>query len=259
MRKAVAAFTLAAAASALAVGSGLAASHAKIPAAVTRSITAKARAYDTGRDARRHPAELMAFAGVKPGDKVADLIPGDGYFTRIFSGIVGAKGHVYAIWPKPYADVSASDLATTQGLPKLAAWRNVSVLIEPAAAFSGPEPLDLVWTAQNYHDYPDKFMGPTDPNLLNRAVFRALKPGGVYLILDHRAAKGAGMTQTESLHRIDPETVKAQVRAAGFVYEGESRVLRNPQDSLTVKVFDPSIRGHTDQFVLKFRKPASKH
>jgi predicted methyltransferase len=259
----LAAFGVAAALSGLIATGALAALHAPaaapIPAYVSRAIADKDRLpEDFDRDPRRHAAELMAFAEVEPGDKVADLIPGDGYFTRIFSKIVGPRGHVYAIWPKPYADVSATDLGATQAMAKLPKWRNVSVLIQPAAAFSAPEKLDLVWTAQNYHDYPDKYMGPTDPMLLDRAVFRALKPGGVFLIVDHRAAKGAGMSQTETLHRIDPETVKAQVKAAGFVFEGESRTLANPRDTLKIKVFDEAIRGHTDQFVLRFRKPAAK-
>ncbi|HMB43172.1 MAG TPA: methyltransferase, partial [Luteimonas sp.] len=121
-----------------------------------------------------------------------------------------------------------------------------------------PEPLDVVFTSQNYHDYPDKFMGPTDPMVLNRAVFQALKPGGVFIIVDHAAQAGAGLRDTETLHRIDPETVKAQVTAAGFRFDGSSNVLRNPADTHTVKVFDPSIRRHTDQFVFRFRKPLHK-
>jgi predicted methyltransferase len=95
--------------------------------------------------------------------------------------------------------------------------------------------------------------------ILNRAVFQALKPGGVFIIVDHAAQAGAGLRDTETLHRIDPETVKAQVTAAGFKFEGSSDVLRNPADPHTVKVFDPSIRRHTDQFVFRFRKPRQTH
>jgi predicted methyltransferase len=102
----------------------------------------------------------------------------------------------------------------------------------------------------------DKFMGPADLSVVNRQVFKALKPGGVYLVLDHSAERGSGLRDTETLHRIDPEAVKQEVTAAGFIFEGESRVLRDPSDARKVSVFDPSIRGKTDQFIYKFRKPA---
>jgi predicted methyltransferase len=112
-----------------------------------------------------------------------------------------------------------------------------------------------VFTVQNYHDYPDKFMGKIDPMVFNRAVYKALKPGGTFLIVDHVAQAGSGMRDTDTLHRIDPAIVKQQVTAAGFVFEGESNVLRNPADDHMKVVFDKAIRGHTDQFIYKFRKP----
>jgi predicted methyltransferase len=113
-----------------------------------------------------------------------------------------------------------------------------------------------VFTSQNYHDYPDKFMGKIDPSVLNKQVFDALKPGGLWVIIDHVAPAGSGMADTDTLHRIDPAIVKQQVEAAGFVFDGESNALRNPNDTHTIKVFDKSIRGHTDQFIYRFRKPA---
>ena len=234
-------------------------SKVRIPAYVSAAIANPERKEkDPDIDSRRHPAELMAFAGVKPGDKVLDLIPGSGYFTKIFSGIVGKDGHVYSVWPNEYDAESHPDSDKLRALAKTPAFANVSVIVQPANALSAPEPLDVVFTSQNYHDYPDKFMGPTDPMILNRAVFQALKPGGVFVIIDHAAQAGSGLRDTETLHRIDPETVKAQVTAAGFKFEGASNVLRNPADTHTVKVFDPSIRRHTDQFVFRFRKPLPK-
>ncbi|MDB5450078.1 MAG: hypothetical protein JWQ52_1206 [Phenylobacterium sp.] len=212
-----------------------------------------ARAADREIDARRHPAELIAFAGVKPGDRVVDLIPGSGYFTRIFAKVVGPKGHVYMIWPDEYAKEAQPDPEKNKDLAK--AYGNVTVIQQPGAAFATPQPVDVVFTVQNYHDYPDKFMGPIDPMVFNRAVYKALKPGGVFLIVDHVAEAGSGMRDTETLHRIDPAIVKAQVTKAGFVFEGESDVLRNPADDHKLVVFDKTIRGHTDQFVYKFRKP----
>jgi predicted methyltransferase len=95
-----------------------------------------------------------------------------------------------------------------------------------------------------------------DVGVFNKMVFDDLKPGGIYLILDHSAEAGSGARDTKTLHRIDVEAVKAEVLAAGFVFVGSSDLLRQPGDNRTLKVFDPSVRGNTDQFILKFRKPA---
>ena len=212
-------------------------------------------ARDVALDARRHGPEIAAFAGVKSGDKVIDLIPGGGYWTRTFARIVGPSGHVYGIWPKPYAMESGSDVKRYAAATGTPAFANVSASTQPATSLTAPEKVDLVFTSQNYHDYPDKFMGSIDPAVLNKAVFDALKPGGIYLIIDHAAAAGSGMRDTDTLHRIDPEIVKKQVTAAGFVFDGESKLLANVGDDHSKPVFDPSIRRHTDQFIYKFRKP----
>jgi predicted methyltransferase len=156
---------------------------------------------------------------------------------------------VYAVWPTEY-DESADKVKAIA-----AEYGNVDVLAQPAAKLTAPQPVDVVFTSQNYHDYPDKFMGPTDLALLNAAVFAALKPGGLYVIVDHSADPDSGLRDTETLHRIGETIVKQQVRAAGFEYVGESDVLRNPKDDRKRNVFDPAIRGHTDQFIYKFRKP----
>jgi predicted methyltransferase len=214
-----------------------------------------ARAADRALDAHRHGPELMGFAKVRRGDKVLELIPGGGYFTRLFSLMVGPAGHVYAIWPQPYADEAVPDVNALRAASAKPPWTNVTVLVQPAAKLTVPEPVDVVFTSQNYHDYPDKFMGRIDPMVLNRAVWRALKPGGVYIVIDHVAPVGSGMRDTDTLHRIDPAVVMRQVTSAGFVFDGESRLLRNPADPHTVLVFDKSIRGRTDQFAYRFRKP----
>ena len=221
----------------------------KIPAYVSKAVADPGRAKDTKDDARRKGGALVAFSEVKPGDTVLELVPGGGYFTRIFSKVVGPKGHVYAAIPAPMEKYSDE----TKELPKELS--NVSLLEQPADALSAPKPVDVVFTAQNYHDYPDKFMGPTDPAVLNKAVFAALKPGGTYIVVDHVAEAGSGMRDTDTLHRIDPAIVKQQVEAAGFEYVGELDVLRNPKDDHKATVFDKGIRGYTDQFVYKFRKP----
>ncbi|HEU4617080.1 MAG TPA: methyltransferase [Gammaproteobacteria bacterium] len=221
-----------------------------VPEYVAKAAADPARAEDRGIDDRRKAPELVAFSEAKPGDKVLELIPGSGYFTKVFSKVVGPEGRIYAVWPKEY------DESTDKMKAVAAEYGNVDVLVQPAAKLEAPAPVDVVFTSQNYHDYPDKFMGPTDPAILNKAVFAALKPGGTYIVVDHTAAAGSGLRDTETLHRIDPATVKQQVLAAGFEFVGESDVLHNPTDDHTKNVFDPSIRGRTDQFAYKFRKPA---
>ncbi len=231
-------------------------SGSAIPAFVSAAVNDPARQTDAGNDARRKIAAVMAFAQVKPGQRVLELIPGSGYWTRVFSAIVGPKGHVLVVWPNEYAKEDAADAAGSHALAAQPHYANVSVLTEPAAQLSVSAPVDLVFTSQNYHDYPDAFMGKVDPAVLDKQVFDALRPGGAYVIIDHVAAAGSGMRDTDTLHRIDPAIVKKQVQAAGFVFDGESDALRNPADSHTLKVFDKLIRGHTDQFIYRFRKPA---
>jgi predicted methyltransferase len=227
---------------------------APLPPAIAKAAANPARGDQAKQDARRRGPEIVAFAGVKPGDKVLDLIPGGAYWTRLFAGTVGPKGHVYGIWPKPYADEAGRDTLNYAGLPKQG-YPNVSLAIQPAKALTVPEKVDLVFTAQNYHDYPDAFMGKLDPSVFNKAAYAALKPGGVLLIIDHQDAPGTGMRNTDTLHRIEGAIVKKQVIAAGFRFVGESRLLANPADDHKKKVFDPAIRGRTDQFIYKFRKP----
>ena len=207
---------------------------------------------DKAQDAGRKSQEVLAFAGVRPGDRVADFLPGGGYVTRLFSAIVGKDGHVYAVVPDELPERAAASAQKIAGDP---AYTNITVVRGPVNAFNTPEKLDLVWTSMNYHDLHNAFLGPADLSLLNKAIFNALKPGGIYLVLDHAAAPGSGLRDTDTLHRIDPAVVKKEVLAAGFKLEAESSVLKNPADDHTRKVFDPAIRGKTDKFVFKFRKP----
>jgi predicted methyltransferase len=230
---------------------------AKTPEFLAAAIADPARpAGDTDRDANRKPAETLEFAGVVPGLKVAELLPGGGYFTRIMAKVVGPSGRVYALVPAPSPDDPPNTPDFSSRIRVIAAdphYSNVTVVSEPFAQLKTPESVDLVWTSQNYHDLHN-FPG-LDVGVFNQMVFEALKPGGIYFILDHAAAPGSGVSETATLHRIDPEAVKREVRAAGFEFVGESNILRQPGDPHTVKIFDPSIRGQTDQFILKFRKP----
>lgn len=223
-------------------------------AAIKAAIADPARpADDVARDGDRKPAAMLAFAGIKPGTKVMDLIPGGGYFTRLFAKAVGDAGWVYAYQPSELDSFSKGKPPRIMAVAE--AYKNVSVIHAPVNSLTAPEALDVVWTAQNYHDLKDNFFKPADTALVNKAVFAALKPGGLYVIVDHSAANGSGIRDTDTLHRIDEAVVMKEVKAAGFVFVGASKVLRNPADPRTANVFDKAIRGHTDQFVLKFRKP----
>jgi predicted methyltransferase len=194
--------------------------------------------------------EVVAFIGIKKGDKVADVVAGR--LTSSLAQAVGPTGKVYAVETaevaKPYPQALEHMKALASQSP------NVIVSAEPVAS-PLPSGLDAVFIRQNYHDLYDKFMGPADVPAFNKAVFSALKPGGVYVILDHAATAGSGISATDTLHRIDPARVKADVLAAGFKLDAESSILANRADDHTKNVFDPSIRGHTDQFLFRFKKP----
>jgi predicted methyltransferase len=242
------------AAATLATAAGAQTARTADSPAATRAVAAPDRpAADKARDGDRKPAAMLTFAGIKPGDKVADLIPGGGYFTRLFAKAVGANGHVYAVVPPAMV---ARNPKAADGVKAIAAepgYKNVSVEV---AAMSGMAPagtLDVAWTSQNYHDVYNNM--PSAGADLARAVFAALKPGGVFVIVDHAAAAGTGDEAAKPLHRIDPAKVRAQVTAAGFVFEGQSDALANAADTHDKPVFDPALRGKTDQFALKFRKP----
>ena len=207
-------------------------------------------AADTARDADRKPAEMIAFGEVHPGEKIGELIPSGGYMTRILSKAVGPKGHVYLFSGPPR--VAGQPQAFQPILDDKANYPNLTFIQTDFKTLVAPEKLDLVWTSQNYHDLHNPGRN-IDINVANKAVMDALKPGGLYVVLDHQSAKGVDFD--DKLHRINMQRVKDEVLAAGFEFVAESNVLDNPNDDGTKGVFDASIRGKTDQFILKFRKP----
>ena len=199
-------------------------------------------------------AEVLAFIGVKPGDHVADIVAGR--FVRALSQAVGPTGKLYAVMPAEIVKAHPQVIGILKGLTADPAYANVVVSSPPINAPDLPTGLDAVFIRQDYHDLHDKFMGPADVAGFNRLVFAALKPGGVYVVLDHADAPGAGLKDTDTTHRIEEASVKAEVLAAGFVLDAESQIFANPADDYSKNVFDPAVRGKTNQFLLRFRKPS---
>lgn len=204
---------------------------------------------DRARDGLRRSADMLAFMRLGPGDVIADIRPEEGFFTRLFAPVVGPAGHVYAFVPNQTAgreNAYAETLAATYG--------NVSRVTGALETMAFDRPLDVVFMGEEYHDFVIPRFS-VDVPAMNAAVFRALKPGGLYVILDHQAAPGTGVSVAGTLHRIESAELRRQVEAAGFVFDGETRVVANPADDHSLSVFDESIRGRTDRFVYRFRKP----
>jgi predicted methyltransferase len=221
---------------------------AAVPDYVAKAVgdTTRPKA-DTDRDALRLPAATIAFAGVKPGMSVAELFPGGGYFTRMLSDVVGPKGHIYGIENAKWDDGSDAKVAANH--------KNVSIQVATFGAFDLPQKVDLFWITQNYHDLHIAKYGKVDMAAFNKHVFDVLKKGGTYFILDHQANPGTTEADIEKLHRIEKAQVIREVEAAGFKLAAEGDALHRPGDDHTKSIFDKSIRGHTDQYMLKFVKP----
>lgn len=245
-----------AAALALSIASGpvMAAPQPTIAAAVAASDRS---ADNVKLDAGRKPAEVLQFLGLKPGMHVLDLFGGNAYWAEVMAPVVGPKGHD-TVWEPTqfYSD------KTKQSFGAFAAKHpNVSIVVSPFEAPALPKNYaDLVILNDNYHDtywQSDKYGIPRmDPNAFLKAVYASMKPGAVIGVIDHVASPNSDTRATvDKFHRIDPEVVKADFKRAGFVLAGSSDILRNPADDHALLVFDPKIRGKTDRFVFKFRKP----
>ncbi|WP_255500522.1 class I SAM-dependent methyltransferase [Brevundimonas sp. P7753] len=204
---------------------------------------------EVARDPLRHPAEILAFAQVQPGQRVADIRPGAGYFTLLFARVVGEGGHVYAFVPNKTAERE-----NPRADALVAAYPNVSRVNGDLDAMAFDQPLDVVFMSQEYHDFHIPRFG-VDVAKMNADIFKALKPGGLFVVIDHQAAPGAGNTAVETLHRIEGAQLRKEVEAAGFIFDGETAAVANPADDHSLNVFDEAIRGKTDQFVYRFKKP----
>lgn len=213
-------------------------------------------AADLAADPLRKPVDMLQFAGVRPGMAVFEVLPGGGYFTRLFSAAVGSSGQLTLYVPEEMVAKKWAPLESAKTLQGTLAGQPVSVASYPLA---GPVPgglaerFDVVWTSRNYHDFHN--VPGFDARAANAMVMDLLKPGGVYVVLDHSAPDGSGATATNTTHRIDADLVRREVESAGFLYDGASAVLKNPADDRTSGVYDGPLKGRTDQFVMRFRKP----
>ena len=239
-------------AAAAALAAAAQAGHAARPSPlIAAALADPARpAADVARDGDRHPAEIVAFAGVRPGQSIVELAPGGGYYTRILARSVGPRGHIYAVVTPGFSQRAE---AMDRFRRVVAGYPNVEIVVSDFRTLTMARPVDMVWTSENYHDFHN--VQGADLGALNRAVFNLLRPGGVYYVEDH-AAPGTGVAATSTLHRIDPQVVRDEVRAAGCRLEAESPALANPADPHSARSNDPSIRGRTDRFAMRFRRPA---
>jgi len=221
--------------------------------AIERAVSATGRpAEDVARDADRKPQDVMRFFEIEPGQRVAELMAGKGYYAELLGRVVGSGGRVYAqnnaFVLKRFAEAPLSERLSN---PELA---NVERLDSELATPQLPKDLDAVLMILFYHD---TYWQEIDRAAMNGAAFAALKPGGIYGVIDHHAESGSGRRDVKTLHRVDAAIVREEILAAGFEFEAESALLRHPEDSREINVFDGKVRGSTDRFIYRFRKPGS--
>jgi predicted methyltransferase len=233
---------------------GGAAASPQLQTVITKAVADPARPADAkAADELRKPAETLAFSGVRPGMVVGEFYPGGGYFTRMLSDVVGPTGHVYGLENAGWKGaVAADNKLLSQGN-----WKNVSMDAKPFGTVSFPKPLDIAWVTQNYHDLKVAEFGKVDTLSFDDAVYKALKPGGIFFILDHQGAADLTDAQIAKMHRINRDIVVKEVTSAGFKLLDEGNFLRRSTDDHTLPIFDKKIQGHTDQYALKFIKPKS--
>jgi predicted methyltransferase len=240
-------FKSAAAIGLLALGQ-LCAAQSDIPDYIQSAVASTARTAEmTARDEVRHPAELLALSGIKPGDTVVEFAGFGQYYTTMLSEIVGPEGKVH-MFDLPYTEERAG--ANSRAF--IAAHPNTTYTLVDYNAIELPTDVDIVYNVLYYHDLS---LNSIDTAALNKKIFEALKPGGIFLVNDHNAAPGSGTNDTQKLHRIDPDVIKQEILAAGFVLKEESQLLAHAEDDHTLMVFAPGTRGLTDQSLFVFVKP----
>ena len=236
------------------VPGGVAAAPADVAATVANTV---ARSADNVKlDESRKPAEVLQFLGLERGAQAIDLFGGNRYWAEIMAPAVGPKGHVTVWEPTQFYDKDSQEkfAAFQQKAP------NAHLIVSPFEAMTlEPNAYDFMMINLNYHDvywesakYKVKRM---EPDGFLKTVFTAMKPGGIVGVIDHVGGAGDTRATVDKYHRIDPAVVKADFERAGFKLEAESELLRNPADDHSLLVFDEKIRGKTDRFVYRFRKP----
>jgi predicted methyltransferase len=227
--------------------------HAK-PSDYQAAIANKGRPADAvAMDADRKPAQILDFMGLKKGMRTIDVITGAGYYAEIMAQAVGPKGSVVAFEPANFYARAKDKIDAMVGREP-----NVKLVTDFAAAMA-PNSYEFAMIHLNYHDFyweSEKYGVPrTDPNQVLAALFAAMKPGGIVAVVDHVGPAGDTRAVVDKLHRIDPETVKADFLRAGFVLDGQSDLLRMAGDDHSKNVFDPAVKGKTDRFAFRFKKP----
>jgi predicted methyltransferase len=226
-------------------------------ASLAAAVASPTRSADNLKlDGSRKPAEVLAFLGLKPGMQVADMFGVNHYWAEIFATAVGPKGRVVVWEPTQfYSEKSKSDFATFA-----AGKANVSIIDSAFATPNLPaKKFDFMLLNLDYHDVywqSEKYgIARMEPDVWLKSLYAAMKPGGIVGVVDHIGPAGDTRAIVEKEHRIDPVTVRADFERAGFVFTGESDLLRNPADDHSLLVFDPAIRGKTDRFIYRFKKP----
>lgn len=233
------------------------------PATVDASVYADAIAStarldgDGDRDASRKPAKVLEFIGARPGDSVLELFAGGGYYTELLAYVVGEDGQVIAHMNQPLVNFAGDTFKARHADDRLP---NVEILMaENNELELGADQFDVITIVLNYHDLyweSDQYgWAKFDIPVFLAELYKGLRPGGVLGVIDHYAAPGSPPNTGATLHRIDPAIVINEVTAAGFVLDAQSDALRSAADDLSKNVFDPEVRGKTDRFLLRFRKP----
>lgn len=219
------------------------------PAHIRRAVDSPERTDDMrARDFNRKPAEIMTLAGLKEGDRIIELASFGHYFTTMLTAAVGPRGMVY-MFDLPYTEARSGEAARKFDADHANAEYHLVNYNEAQL----PQNVDAVWNILYYHDLG---LNDIDTAVFNKKIYDALKPGGVYVVIDHKAEDGSGTRDARSIHRIDAATIKQEVLAAGFELALDSDLLANPNDDRKAMVFAPGTRGTTDQAFFVFRKPA---